>query len=171
MQSDIEEILKLKLGQPSNLATISDDFELHSSFFRDNKFRSNTVITKTFILLLAQKNPYSFVTGSPISLHEVLKDYNRNQFHHMYPRAFLRSSHQDSYDDSCLANFCFLSTGDNNMISSSPPSIYRSEMPSLSINEILEHSICPVSLFSNDFKFFIDERSALLAAEANRLVQ
>jgi len=171
MQSDIEEISKLKLGQNSNIATISDAFELQPSFFKDNKFRSNTVITKTFILLLAQKNPYSFVTGSPISLREVLKEYNRNQFHHMYPRAFLRSTNQDSYDDSCLANFCFLSTSDNNMISNSSPNLYKSVMPNLSIDEILEHAICPASLFSNDFRIFVDERSERLAAEANRLVQ
>ncbi|MEG3865221.1 DUF262 domain-containing protein [Microcoleus sp. T2B6] len=171
MQSDVGEISKLKLGQPSNLATISDAFEVESSFFKDNKFRSKTVITKTFILLLAQKNPYSFVTGSPISLREVLREYNRNQFHHMYPRAFLRSANQDSYDDSCLANFCFLSTSDNNMISNSPPSLYRSVMPSLSMNEILEHAISPVSLFDDDFRVFVDERAELLAAEANRLVQ
>lgn len=123
MQSDIEEILKLKIGQHSNLVTASDALEISSSYFTESKFRSNTVITKAFILLLAQKNPYSFITGSPISLREVLKEYNRNQFHHVYPRAFLRNSEQDTYDDSCLANFCFLSTSDNNMIGDSPPSI------------------------------------------------
>jgi hypothetical protein len=89
----------------------------------------------------------------------------------MYPRAFLRSTNQDRYDDSCLANFCFLSTSDNNMISNSPPSLYRSAMPNSSINEILEHAICPASLFSDDFRVFVDERAELLAAEANRLVQ
>jgi hypothetical protein len=44
-------------------------------------------------------------------------------------------------------------------------------MPSLSINEILEHAICPVSLFNDDFRVFVDKRSELLAAEANRLIQ
>jgi hypothetical protein len=171
MQSDIEEISKLKLGQSSNLASISDTFEIQPDFFKDTRFRSGTVITKTFILLLAQKNPYSFVTGSPISLREVLREYNRNQFHHMYPRAFLRNSGQTTYDDSCLANFCFLSTSDNNTISDGSPSIYKSIMPTLYISEILDHAICPMSIFNDDFKVFIDERSELLAAEANRLIR
>lgn len=171
VQSDIEEILKLKLGQPSNLASISDAFEIQSSFFKETRFRSGTVITKTFILLLAQKNPYSFVTGSPISLRDVLKEYNRNQFHHVYPRAFLRNSNQNIYDDSCLANFCFLSTSDNNMIGDSAPSGYRTAMPDLYISEILEHAICPPSMFDDNFEIFINERSELLAAEANRLSQ
>ena len=171
MQSDIEEILKLKLGRTSNLITVLDAFEVQPFYFTEAKFRSNTVITKAFILLLAQKNPYSFVTGSPISLREVLKEYNRNQFHYVYPRAFLRNSSQDAYDDSCLANFCFLSTSDNNMIGESPPSIYKSIMPDTNINEILEHAICPSSLFNDDFKVFVDERSKLLAVEANRLIQ
>lgn len=171
MQSDIEEISKLKLNQPSNLGSVLDSFRVNSTFFELNKFRSGTVITKTFILLLAQRNPCSFITGSPISLRDVLKEYNRNQFHHIYPRAFLRRSSQDDYDDSCLANFCFLSTSDNNIIGGKAPSIYQSEMPSLSVDTILEHSLCPTSIFSDDYQTFISERSELLAGEANRLVQ
>lgn len=170
IQADIDEILKLKLGQPSSLSDILDTLSIAPNFFIDNKFRSGTVITKTFILLLAQKHPYSFITGSPISLRDVLKEYNRNQFHHIYPRAFLRESNQNEYEDSCLANFCFLSTSDNNAIGGSAPSIYRAEMPSLTINQILEHALCPSSLFGNHYKTFIDERSEILAAEANRLL-
>ena len=170
MQFDIEEISKLKMGQTSNLITDSGSFDIEPDFFKESKFRSGTVVTKTFILLLAQKNPYSFVTGSPISLGDVLKDYNRNQFHHIYPRAFLRKSKQQTYDDSCLANLCFLSTSDNNMIGDNSPSVYRSSMPDLYIDEILQHSFCPPSIFNDDFKNFIDERSLLLASYANRLI-
>jgi hypothetical protein len=171
MQSDIEEILKLKMGESSNLINNSVSFDVQSDFFKDTKFRSNTVATKTFILLLASKNPYSFVTGSPISLRDVLKDYNRNQFHHIYPKAFLRNTSQKTYDDSCLANLCFLSTSDNNMIGENPPSIYKNSMPELYIHEILEHSFCPLSIFNDDFARFVQERAELLSLEANRLIR
>lgn len=171
MQFDIEEMFKLKTGQTTNLVNANDSPVINPSYFIETKYRGNTVVTKTFILLLAQKHPYSFVTGSSISLREVLRDYNRNQFHHLYPRAFLRDSKQNTYDDSCLANFCFLSTSDNNIISDNPPSIYKSNLPQENIDEILEHAICPPSLFNDDYKVFIEERAKLLAAEANRLIQ
>jgi hypothetical protein len=121
-------------------------------------------------LLLAQKHPFSFVTGSPITLREALKDYNRNEFHHLCPRAFLRITSQTEYDESCLANFCFLSKADNNMLGGMAPSAYRDTMPQFFVDEILERAICPKTLFNDNFKTFVDERSELLALEANKLV-
>jgi hypothetical protein len=168
LQADIEEIVKLKHKQSSELEKIT--VTVHPELFKKEKFRTNNVITKTFVLLLAQKHPYSFVTGSPITLRDALKDYNRNEFHHLCPRAFLRATNQLVYDESCLANFCFLSKADNNMLGGSAPSEYHNKMPQFFVDEILERAICPKTLFNNDFKAFIDERSELLAIEANKLV-
>jgi len=168
LQADIEEIVKLKHKQSSELEKIT--VTVHPDLFKKEKFRTNNVITKTFVLLLAQKHPYSFVTGSPITLRDALKDYNRNEFHHLCPRAFLRATNQLVYDESCLANFCFLSKADNNMLGGSAPSEYHNKMPQFFVDEILERAICPKTLFNNDFKAFIDERSELLAIEANKLV-
>lgn len=168
LQADINEIIKLKQKQPSELGSYS--FTIYSDLFKQEKFRTNNVITKTFVLLLAQKHPYSFVTGSPITLRDALKDYNRNEFHHLYPRAFLRATNQIVYDESCIANFCFLSKADNNTLGGSAPSAYRARMPQFFLEKIIERAICPKSIFNDDFKTFIDERSEELAREANKLV-
>lgn len=167
LQEDIQQILKLKNSQPSKLG----DFpvKIDTDFFKQNVFKINTVLTKTFVLMLAQKTPHSFVTGSPITLGDVLKDYNRNEFHHIYPRAFLKTTGQSEYDNSCLANFSFLSKADNNRLGGNAPSAYRTQMPT-SVDSILEHAVCPLSLFGDDFKTFIDERSELLTTEANKLL-
>ncbi len=167
LQADIEEITKLKKKQSSILGDFS--VKISPDLFKNEKFRTSNVITKTFVLLLAQKHPRSFVNGSPITVRDVLKDYNRNEFHHLYPRAFLRSTSQSIYDESCLANFCFLSRSDNNALGGSAPSVYREKMNS-DVNAVLERALCPNSLFDDNFQEFIDQRASLLAIEANRLV-
>ncbi len=85
LNADIAEMDKLKSGRESRL----DDFNvaIEQSFFTENVFRIDSVNTKTFVLMLANKNPLSFTSGQPINLANVLRDYNRNEFHHLYPRA------------------------------------------------------------------------------------
>ncbi|MDT5122101.1 MAG: hypothetical protein QOC96_1583 [Acidobacteriota bacterium] len=167
LKDDIEQVSNLKINHSSRLGDFS--VKIDTEFFKQNIFKINTVITKTFVLLLAQKHPYSFVTGSPITLRDALKDYNRNEFHHIYPRAFLRSTGQNAYDNSCLANFSFLSKSDNNRLGGSAPSQYRSQMPTPT-EAILERALCPPSLFDDNYTTFINERSELLETEAGKLL-
>ena len=158
IKRDINEIVSLKRGENSQI----DDFPIsviNPDFFKEEKFRINNVNTKTFVLSLAQKKPRSFISGNEVSLDEVLRDYNRTEFHHLFPRAFLnRVSPNPDYHVNCLANFCFLSRADNNKIGGKAPSEYKRDLSS-NITEILSHSICPDSLFSDNFSQFIDERA------------
>ncbi len=119
--------------------------------------------------MLAQLNPRSFISGVKTNLSAVLKEYNRNEFHHVYPRQLLKHSNQDAFDDTCFANICFLSRSDNNTISGAAPSAYRAKLPQ-GITEILESNLLPASTFSDDFTVFANERADLLSAYASKLV-
>jgi hypothetical protein len=166
VQNDINEILKLRNGERSELGNVMT--KVDGTYFKNNLFRMSTVTTKTFILMLAQKYPRSFITGSQVSLRDVLRDYNKNEFHHLYPKAYLQTIDDKKYDVNCLANFCFLSKADNVALGPKRPSIYRNKMPE-NVDTILERAICPPSLFSDNFHAFIDERSELLAQESTKL--
>jgi len=167
LNTDIKEISKLKCGEDSNLGDFS--VMLDPRFFTKNEFRIGSVNTQTFILLLAQKKPLSFISGSPITLEEVLRDCNRNEFHHIYPRAYLRENRIDDYDHNCLANFCFLSRSDNNQLGGVAPSSYKTKMPRKN-SEILDRAICPESIFDDNYKTFIRERTRLLTEYAYYLM-
>lgn len=167
IQTDIEEMRRLRDKQKSNLDNVP--FALANDFFTTTTFRIDAVGTKAFVLMLAQKQPLSFISGGNVSLGDVLKDYNRNQFHHLYPRAFPRGK-QLPCDSSCLANFCFLSQADNNAISGNAPSAYRAMIKG-NENNILSRAICPPSLFMDNFATFVNDRSSMLSAEAARLMQ
>jgi hypothetical protein len=113
-------------------------------------------------LLLAAVNPLSFITGSTITLEKVLKDYNRKEFHHIYPKNYLKKLNKNDKEINCLANFCFLSRSDNKQISDKKPSEYRALMPKDS-REIFESSFIEESSFlSDDFENFIEKRSDLI---------
>lgn len=169
---DIEEIIRLKTDVvTSNLDAIS--MNINEQFFRTNDFTMGTVNTKSLVLLLAQKNPKSFISGSEITLSNVLKDYNRNEFHHIYPKAYVTKLNQNTIDYSvnCLANFCILSRADNKKIDCKKPSEYRQdEMPTDS-SQILDSTfIDEPKLVADNFNEFIEDRSEKLYEFLQKLI-
>ena len=68
---DIQEVFKLKNGEVSELGEFSCD--INEDFFISNQFNFNNANTKTFILLLANNSPKSFLSGSSVDLEKVLQ--------------------------------------------------------------------------------------------------
>jgi hypothetical protein len=168
LKEDIEAIGLLKAGRPNTLG----DFPvlITREFFTQNTFRINTVNTISFVLMLAQKGPLNFISGQPVALAEVLRDYNRSEFHHLFPKSFLASRGVPAAEQAPLANFAFLSKADNTALGGAAPSLYRARM-SPNPENILAAALCPVSLFNDDYAAFLTERSVLLEAFANELIQ
>ncbi|MBI5310715.1 MAG: DUF262 domain-containing protein [Actinobacteria bacterium] len=160
LKADIEEMRRLRAGQDNALANVA--VNLDADFFLDNRFYVGTVNTKTFILLLAQKRPLSFVSGQPIDLGEVLRDYNRNEFHHVFPQAFLKTQDRPLDDINRLANFVFMGRQDNNLLGGVAPSEYRARMDDSHATEILDHAFCPSSMFADDYDRWVRNRAELL---------
>lgn len=164
LNRDIEEMVKLRKKEPSNIDNITVNLSEH--YFTSNAFRVDTVNTKTFVLLLAQQNPRSFITGNPVTLREVLRDYNKNEFHHLYPNKYLRTQSKLEYKSDVLANYCFMSRGENNELGGDAPSIYKTKM-NKRYDAILSSALCPDSLFNDKFNEFIRDRAKILLAKAN----
>jgi hypothetical protein len=167
LKTDIGAMAKLREGEQSTLgefpATVDPDF------FTENTFISSVVNTKTFVLLLAQQSPRSFVSGAPIDLGKVLRDYNRNEFHHLFPRAYLRDDFETG-EINQLSNFVFLSKVDNKTLGGVAPSEYRAHMDG-DVMKILSSASCPLSLFDDDYEKFTAERATLLSEAAQTLVE
>lgn len=166
LKSDIDEMKKLREGEPSALGSFS--VSIDRSFFTDNAFTLGAVNTTTYVLLLAQARPLSFVSGAPIDLGSKLKNANRAEFHHLMPKDFLRRTGQKSPPENCLANFAFISRADNRYLGGDAPSIYKNKMPK-NFNDILNRSICPSNLFNDGYKTFVIERAEWLVKSAEEL--
>ena len=166
LNTDIQEMRKLRDDEPSQIGEF--DSMLSDFFFKFSNFGITSVNTKTFILMLAQFNPRSFVSGAPVDLHEKLKDANRTEFHHLMPRKFIRDSKQPDYFLNTLVNFSFLSRADNRELGGEAPSIYKSKMKG-DIGQTLRSALVPDSLFSDDFPKFTEDRAAILTEKAAQL--
>jgi hypothetical protein len=167
LNTDIAEMRKLKEGHASALGEFT--YSIESGFFVENTFGMGNVNTKTFILMLAQQKPLSFISGSPIDLAKTLKQSNRTEYHHMMPRDFLRQSGQTIMNDSVLANMCFLSRADNRDLGGVAPSEYRKKMAQ-NTSEILDRTLSDQTLlFSDDYLTFLNDRTGRLVDFAKTL--
>lgn len=168
LREDIRAITELKADRPSTLG----DFPaiITRDYFLSNTFRVNSVNSTTFVLLLAQRNPLNFISGQAVPVADVLREYNRSEFHHMYPRAYLTELGIVAKRQNTFVNICFLSKADNTALGGVAPSVYRARMPA-NVNEILDHALCPPSLFNDDYELFVRERSLLLERAANEVMQ
>jgi hypothetical protein len=167
--ADIAQIMKLKAGETSTIDEIA--FTIDPSYFR-NTFRVGAAATKSFVLLLANNRPRSLVSGKLIDLDRVLQSYNRSEFHHIYPKAFLRESGVTDDDINVLGNFCFLSAAENRSIGRKRPSVYvaaiEGEQKAREIT--LSSAFCREDEFDDDFPRFLDERCKRLALFATTIM-
>lgn len=110
--------------------------------------------TRTFILLLAQQEPLSFVSGQSVTLSKVLQAYNRNEFHHLMPRAYLKGLDRETWEINALVNFAIIAASDNKTLGGVAPSEYKRHIPAAKLQLILDRSLCPDALFTDDFDQF-----------------
>lgn len=170
INNDIKEILKLKNSLPSQLGDFN--CEIDDNFFTKNTFNLNNVNAKTFILMLASERPLNFIGGGEINLNSVLMTCNKKEFHHIFPKSYLKKINIDPKNIDPLVNFCILARADNNKISGDRPSEYRKKMPEdeAIIEKILARSLCPLDMFDDNYEKFIEKRNTLLTIKAKTLI-
>lgn len=137
------------------------------------QFRSNNSKSRAFILLLAKACPLNLTNGAAIDVDTALSSFNKKQFHHIYPKAYLRGSEEGS-DENCLPNICMLSAAENNLVSDSDPKEYIPVAISRHGSEaakVLRSNMMPTEFDYRARKFsdFVDARSALLHARIEEL--
>lgn len=167
LNRDIEEAVELREGTSKALADFAAPID--AEFF-EQSFALSTVNTRTFILLLAHAQPLSFVSGTPITLSKVLQAYNRNEFHHLMPRSFLKDLGATDREINPLANFAIISASDNKKLGGVAPSEYRVKMPAAKLRLILDRALCSEILFTDHYEDFIEARSARLVQAAREVM-
>ena len=138
-------------------------------------FRSNASRSRAFLLGLALKGPKNLLNGAAIDTSEALSSFNKKQYHHVYPRAFLKRE-KERLDDNLAANICMLSAAANLKISDDAPNIY---LPTIVTDHggkaeaVFESNLLPLpSLFdytSATYQDFILARAAILTEYAQQL--
>jgi hypothetical protein len=118
-------------------------------------------------------SPLDLVKNQKIDTGKSLSQYNRKEYHHIFPQAFLKKQ-SVSYDKIFnVLNFCFLSSGSNKIILSKAPSDYFFNcITSDSYIEVLNSNVLPVdkSIYkTNNFDEFLDKRANLIISKIDEL--
>ena len=161
MDEDIQFVEQVAQGEFSGMAEYS--YSLDSSLLLKQKLSKSNPFARAFLLLLAQKGPLNLVNGGKIDIGEAISDYNRKEYHHIFPRAFLKKSNYKEEEINSICNFTFLPSASNKRISSKDPSDYiMNVVPTPNRNEILESNLMPLraDIYSgNDYREFLKRRS------------
>ena len=111
--------------------------------------------------------------GTVVDTANALSEYNRKQYHHIFPNAFLKKQGFPQNKIFSLANFTFLPADSNKKISSRKPSDYFINLiPQEFFTEILESNLIPVrrDLYDTDnYNDFLLKRAEIIIAEVDKL--
>jgi len=138
-------------------------------------FRSNVSRSRAYVLALAAARPRNLTNGALIDPAQALSSYNKKQFHHVYPRAFLKRIGVNT-NDNLLANICMLAAVANNLISDSDPAKYVPATVAklgTDADEVFRSNILPTpSSFeyaTATYDEFLDSRIPLMASVVQKL--
>ena len=89
----------------------------------NESFHFRGATSKALVLALARNVPRNLISGSAVDVGEALSGYNKRQFHHIYPQAYLKRTGETGNINS-FSNICMLSAQENNRISDIDPNVY-----------------------------------------------
>lgn len=167
MNADIEFIKSIRNKNYSDL--VEYKVTVNEIDLIKTKFSKANSITRALLLLMAQFTPKDLAKNINVDLNNALSKYNRKEFHHIFPNAFLREKGFSKDDIFSLVNFCFLPSDSNKLISKKSPSDYFfSIINQDSFNEILQSNLFPLDksiYMKDDYEKFLERRSELIINE------
>lgn len=167
MDSDIERIIEVNNGNTNAFEEYKYTASVNS--LKNTKFSKGNPTTRAFLLLMAQNTPLDLVKNQKVDLGESLAQYNRKEYHHVFPQAFLKKRGINADDIFCVLNFCFLPSDSNKAISKKSPSDYFFNLiPQDNFNDILSSNMLPLKkdiYRNNDYEEFKERRASEVLAK------
>lgn len=166
-----------KFANDKDIEPLTIGKKINFKGFLYDSFVLNKASSLTFALLLANKKPKSLIDGSSIDTFRSLSYKNKLEYHHIFPKAFLKSSGKSNDDINSHLNICMLNLSNNREISDSEPAKYFKKIASNAgsmLNEVLKSNYLSNECFNaglkNDYKTFLEERYKILFDEIKLLV-
>jgi F0F1-type ATP synthase delta subunit len=89
MDADIALFEQILAGNAEGLSKYN--YSVTASQLVKQKFTRNSPLVRAFLLLLAQNKPVDLVNGAVVDLGKALSEYNAKEYHHIFPRAYLKN--------------------------------------------------------------------------------
>lgn len=166
MNTDIERIIEVRANNFVEIQKVKPT--VSKAELIGTKFSKANPLTRAFLLLMAQYGPIDLVKGVGIDISKSLSKYNRKEYHHIFPNAFLKTKGIPTNQIFSMVNFCFLPADSNKNISNKKPSDYfETLIPTGDYDRILNSNMIPLDKMiykKNDFMEFLDKRADLIIA-------
>ena len=125
-------------------------------------FRSDGAHAKTLAIILSYRGPKDLLTGQQIDVAKALAWTNAKEYHHFFPKEYLKGQGVPSSKINCLANIILLTSASNKAISDRAPSDYLADVEAAAgpqLEEWLSSNLIPVDAFEaarrNNFQEFL----------------
>jgi hypothetical protein len=172
MDSDIGFFEQLLKGNPEGLGKYA--YSVTPDQLIKQKFTRSSPLVRGFLLLMAQSQPIDMISGGKVDLGKALSEYNSKEYHHVFPRAYLKKREFSQDRINSLCNFCFLTADSNKRISSKSPSEYFPNLiPQDSFVAVLESNLLPLKkevYDKNDYDNFLKLRSQRIMESLDKVL-
>ncbi|MCH8974034.1 MAG: DUF262 domain-containing protein [Chloroflexi bacterium] len=147
-------------------------------FFVSSQFRRSAAVALAFAALLGTHSPRNLTNGLAIDVGSALSEFNRKEFHHIFPQAFLKAQGVNPERINALANICMLTATENKNIGNQAPSIYLArsvqDLGQEEFDAVSESNLIPTAAIAralaDDYDGFLDARAEHLAKKVAELV-
>jgi len=143
--------------------------EPQADIWTTRQFRANNAHAKLLAIVLSHRGPTDLLSGQTIDTGRTLAWENQKEFHHFFPRDYLKNQGIAANRINCLANFVMLTSASNKRISNQAPSDYLAEVEAAAGTELegwLGANLISMEAFeaakADDFAKFLALRSETL---------
>ncbi len=126
MATDLAAAVDFTSGKTDEL--IVDAVLPNPEIWRSRQYRSNGAHAKSLGIILSHLNPVDLLTGNKIDTSKSLFWANAKEYHHFFPRDYLKNKGVPAKAANCLANLVLLTSVSNKTISNRAPSDYLKEV-------------------------------------------
>ena len=169
------ELAVAALSNPDQLGWFG--YPVHPAQLMGTEFRKTSAFSNAFVALLANHSPRNLTNGAAIDISTALSSYNRKEFHHIFPQAYLKSRGVSRELINSLANICMLSSDQNKAISDKEPAAYFAQVRENlgdTFEPVLTSDLIPSTALKfiekNNYTGFLEARAAHLAEVVNSVI-
>lgn len=164
MKTDLLATAKFANGESASLDV--DAGLPNPDIWQARQHRANGAHAKSLGIMLSYLDPVDILTGNKIDVSKSLSWLNSKEYHHFFPRDYLKNQGVTAKEANCLANIMLLTSSSNKIISNRAPSDYLravQKAAGANLDSWLETNLISKEAFEaalqNDFNSFISIRS------------
>ena len=163
MGSDLAAAIQFASGETKELEVGA--VKPNREIWRARQYRSNGAHARSLGIVLSHLSPVDLLTGAKIDTSKALHWSNSKEYHHFFPRDYLKTKGFAAKDANCLANIVLLTSSSNKTITNRAPSDYLKDVEAAAGNDLvswLERNLISGEAFeaamADDFDEFISIR-------------